>query len=400
MPYDEPRKAEDIGSDTTVEPPRGDSRPANPPPRRAPEAPQANADGGASRADSAPPKRRSGRVWLILAIVVVVLAIGAGWYWYATKDEESTDDAYTDGRAITIAPQVNGYVVDLAVNDNEFVHAGQTIVRIDPRSYVAARDQAQGQLEAAQGQLAAAQAALDLARVTFPAKLLAAQAERDAALAVLSRADADLRRQHGVPRAATTQQDIDQATAGQRQAAAQVAEAGANLKQAEPVQENIAQVAAQVEQWDGQVKQAKAQLDQAELNLGFTNVTAPQDGWITKRNVERGNYVTAGAAITSLVGTQVWVTANFKESQLDRMRPGQQVRIAVDAYPGLKLTGHVDSVQLGSGAKFTAFPPENATGNFVKIVQRVPVKIDIDSGLDPHLPLPLGISVDPTVELK
>jgi membrane fusion protein (multidrug efflux system) len=129
-------------------------------------------------------------------------------------------------------------------------------------------------------------------------------------------------------------------------------------------------------------------------------VTAPQDGWITKRNVEMGNYVTSGQQIFSIVSPEVWVTANFKETQLARMRPGQPAKIAVDAYPQLDLTGHVDSIQLGSGSKFTAFPPENATGNFIKIVQRVPVKIIIDSGLDPALPLPLGISVVPTVTLQ
>jgi membrane fusion protein (multidrug efflux system) len=116
--------------------------------------------------------------------------------------------------------------------------------------------------------------------------------------------------------------------------------------------------------------------------------------------VEQGNYVQQGQQIFSIVSPDVWITANFKENQLSRMRPGQHVDISVDAYPGLKLTGHVDSVQLGSGSKFTAFPPENATGNYVKIVQRVPVKIVIDSGLDPNIPLPLGISVEPTVTLK
>jgi membrane fusion protein (multidrug efflux system) len=147
------------------------------------------------------------------------------------------------------------------------------------------------------------------------------------------------------------------------------------------------------------VKQAQAQLAQAELNLSYTKVVAPQDGYITKRNVNVGDYAQPGAALLSLVTPEVWVTANFKEDQLDRMLPGQKVTVHVDAYPRLKLRGHVDSVQAGSGSKFTAFPPENATGNFVKIVQRVPVKIVIDSGLDPKIPLPLGISVEPTVDV-
>jgi membrane fusion protein (multidrug efflux system) len=345
-------------------------------------------------------RRRPVWLWFVLGIAVLLAAIGGVWYWWSTRDEETTDDAYTDGNAITVAPQVSGQVIDLAVNDNQFVHAGDVLIRIDPRLLTATRDQAQGQLEAAEGQLAAARANLELARVTYPAKLQAAEAQRASAQAVLSRAQADLRRQNAVARAATTQQDIDQATAGQRQAAAQLADADANVKQAQPVQQYIDQAAAQVKQLEGQVVQAQAQVSQAQINLDYATVIAPQDGWVTKRNVDRGTYVTAGSAILSLVSPRVWVTANFKETQLNRMRAGQPVDIAVDAYPGLKLRGHIDSVQLGSGSKFTAFPPENATGNYVKIVQRVPVKIDIDSGLDPKLPLPLGISVDPVVRLR
>jgi membrane fusion protein (multidrug efflux system) len=141
-------------------------------------------------------------------------------------------------------------------------------------------------------------------------------------------------------------------------------------------------------------------LEQAQINLGYTRVVAPQDGWVTKRNVEVGDFLQSGQQIMALVVPEVWVTANFKETALARMRPDQRVKISVDAYPQLKLRGHVDSVQLGLGSRFTAFPPENASGNFVKIVQRVPVKIIIDSGLDPQTPLPLGVSVEPTVLLK
>jgi membrane fusion protein (multidrug efflux system) len=183
-------------------------------------------------------------------------------------------------------------------------------------------------------------------------------------------------------------------------AEAQVTSAEAAVQVAMPVAPNIAESGAQVQQLGGALLQARAAITQAQLNLEWCVLRAPQDGWITKRNVEVGNYVQPGAQIFSIVSPDIWITANFKENQLARMRPGQVVDITVDAYPKLKLTGHVDSVQLGSGSKFTAFPPENATGNFVKIVQRVPVKIIIDSGLDPNLPLPLGLSVEPTVALK
>jgi membrane fusion protein (multidrug efflux system) len=145
---------------------------------------------------------------------------------------------------------------------------------------------------------------------------------------------------------------------------------------------------------------ARAQLDQAELNLSWTRVGAPQEGWVTRRNVEQGNYVQAGQTLLALVTPEVWITANFKESQLDRMRPGQRVAIEVDAHPSLHLTGHLDSIQLGSGSRSTAFPPENATGNYVKIVQRVPVKIFIDGGLPEGFRLPLGLSVTPVVQLR
>jgi len=169
---------------------------------------------------------------------------------------------------------------------------------------------------------------------------------------------------------------------------------------ATPVQPNIGQSGAQVKQISGTMLQAEAAMKQAQLNLGWCVVQAPQDGWVTKRNVEMGTYVQQGVELMSLVSPEVWITANFKEGQLARMRPGQKVAISVDAYPQLHLQGHVDSLQLGTGSKFTAFPPENATGNFVKIVQRLPVKIVIDSGLDPNLPLPLGLSADPTVTVQ
>ncbi len=343
--------------------------------------------------------RRAAHAKWVLLLVVLVAIIGATGYWFLTKDQAATDDAYTDGHAITVAPQVSGTVVALRVTDNQRVKAGDLLIEIDPRAYVAARDQAQGSLQVAQAQLGNARINLEWARVDYPARLAAAQAQLAAARATHFKADADARRQRGLPKQATTQQEIDNAEAALRSADAQVNQAQAGVQQAELVPQYIGQAEAQVKQLEAQVALAQAQLAQAELNLSWTKVTAPQDGWITKRNVEQGNYVQSGQSIFSIVTPDIWITANFKESQLARMRPGEKVDISVDAYPELKLTGHVDSVQLGSGSRFTAFPPENATGNFVKIVQRIPVKIVIDSGMDPNLPLPLGLSVVPTVRL-
>ncbi len=332
--------------------------------------------------------------------VVLLLTIGGLWYWVATRNIESTDDAYTDGRAITIAPQVSGVVVSLDVTDNEFVKQGQPLIHIDRRQYEIDREQAEGALATAKAQYAGQQFAAEIARKNFPAQLEQAQAQLANARANLSKAQADYARQQSLSKQATSQQDIDAATAALKQGEAQVMLAEAQVTQNSPVPQRIGETDAQVGQLKGQVEQAQARLDQTNLNLSWTVVTAPQDGWITKRNVEAGTYLTTGQQIFSIVTPEVWITANFKESQLASMRKGQPVRIKIDAYPSLDLRGHVDSIQLGSGSKFTAFPPENATGNFVKVVQRVPVKIVIDSGLDPKIPLPLGISVEPSVTVQ
>ncbi|HEY8006743.1 MAG TPA: HlyD family secretion protein [Methylocella sp.] len=334
-------------------------------------------------------------------IAVLALLAAAGiYYWVSNRNVVSTDDAFIDGRAVNIAPQVSGQIVSLDVTDNQFVRKGQPLVHIDPRQYENDRTIAVGVLDTAKAQLAGQTFGAEIARKNFPALLKQAQAQLVSAQAGEIRAQADYQRQRSLPKQATTQQEVDAATAALRQAQAQVALAEAQVLEAEPVPQRIGEADAQVGQLKGQTEQAQGRLDQADLNLSWTVVKAPQDGWITKRNVEMGNYVTPGQQIFSIVSPEVWVTANFKETQLTWIRPGQKATIEVDAYPQLHLTGHVDSVQLGSGSKFTAFPPENATGNFVKIVQRVPVKITIDSGLDPKLPLPLGISAVPTVTVR
>jgi membrane fusion protein (multidrug efflux system) len=163
------------------------------------------------------------------------------------------------------------------------------------------------------------------------------------------------------------------------------------------VPEQVQQAVNAVTERRAAVQQAEAQLEQADLNLGYTEVRSPSDGFVTLRSVQLGTYLTVGQTMFLIVTPDVWVTANFKESQIGRMRPGDSVDLEVDAYSGFKLQGHVQSIQYGSGSKFSAFPAENATGNFVKIVQRVPVKIVIDKGLDPNRPLPLGLSVSPVV---
>jgi membrane fusion protein (multidrug efflux system) len=358
------------------------------------------ADQAAERADEETRRKRRPVVIAIGVAVVLLLIAGGLYYWITTRNLESTDDAYTDGRAITIAPQVAGVVLSLDVTDNQFVKKDQPLIDIDPRQYVDDRDQAEGALATAKSQYEGQQFAAEIARKNFPAQLEQAQAQLANAEANLAKAQSDYERQKSLSKPATSQQEVDAATAALKQAQAQVELARAQVIQNSPVPQRIGETDAQVGQLKGQIEQAQARLNQANLNLSWTLVKAPQDGWITKRNVEVGNYITAGQQIFSIVAPQVWITANFKESQLADMREGQPVRIRIDAYPQLDLRGHVDSIQKGSGSKFTAFPPENATGNFVKVVQRVPVKIVIDSGLNPDVPLPLGISAEPTVTVR
>ncbi|VWB49983.1 HlyD family secretion protein [Burkholderia latens] len=346
-------------------------------------------------------RRRPGKKPLIiLGAVVVVLAIAGLAWWLMTRDQESTDDAYTDGNAVAVAPHVSGYVTRLAVDDNTYVHRGDVLVEIDPRDYRAQVDAARAQLGLAQAQLDASRVQLDIARVQYPAQYRQARAQIESAEAAYRQALAAQERQRAVDARATSQQAIDAADAQRASADANVAMAQAQARTASLVPQQIRQAETAVEERRQQVLQARAQLDTANLNLSYCELRAPSDGWVTRRNVQLGSYLQAGASVFSIVTPRVWITANFKESQLDRMRIGDRVDVSVDAYPDLDLHGHVDSIQLGSGSRFSAFPAENATGNFVKIVQRVPVKIVLDGPLPNNPPLGLGLSAVPTVHLK
>ncbi len=348
-----------------------------------------------------PERKRPGKKPLIfLAIVVVIMIVVGLWFWLTTRNIESTDDAFTEGNAVTIAPKAAGYVVKLLVRDNQRVKQGDLLVEIDARDSEAQRDQAKAQLGLAQAQLHQAQAQLALSRVQYPAQRDQALADQAKAQANLLNAQADYRRQRGVDPRATSQRNIDTAAAQLRSAEAQLQSAKAQVEVASQVKLQIRQQETNVEAREQQVEQAQAQLNTAELNLSYTQVRAPYDGFVTKRNVQLGTLVQAGSALFSLVSPEIWINANFKESQLARMKPGDKVDISVDAWPDMKLEGHVDSVQMGSGSRFSTFPAENATGNYVKIVQRVPVKIVIDKGLDANHPLPLGLSVEPKVTVE
>lgn len=351
--------------------------------------------------DQQPERKRPGKKPLIiLAVVVVIMLIVGFWFWFTTRNIETTDDAFTEGDAVTIAPKASGYVVKLLVKDNQRVKKGDLLVEIDPSDNRAQREQANAQLGLAVAQLHQAQAQLALSKVQYPAQRDQALADQAKAEANLLNAQADYRRQRGVDPRATSQRNIDSASAQLRSAQAQLQSAKAQVEVASQVALQIRQQETNVEARQQQVEQAKAQLSTADLNISYTQVRAPYDGFVTKRNVQLGTLVQAGSSLFSLVSPEIWVTANFKESQLQHMNPGDKVEISVDAWPDMKLEGHVDSIQMGSGSRFSTFPSENATGNYVKIVQRVPVKIVIDKGLDPNHPLPLGLSVEPKVTVE
>jgi membrane fusion protein (multidrug efflux system) len=337
---------------------------------------------------------------IIGGIVVVIALIAALIYWLLTRNEQTTDDAYTEGRAISIASNVSGYATALYVDDNSYVTAGQLLLVIDPRESLAEKAQDEANIELAQSQLGSAILNLQIQTVQAPAQLQQAQAQLAQSEANEFVAHRNYLRQLDVDQRATASSDVDQAAAQLRSAEASVKSAQAQVNTASLVSQNIETAKETVKQRRAQLAQAQANLAQAAVKLSYSYIRAPQDGSITMRNVERGTYVQTGQQVFYIVSPNFWVVANFKETQLNRMRPGDKVKMSVDAYPHLHLTGHIDSIQQGSGAQFSAFPAENATGNFVKIVRRVPVKIIIDRGIPAGQGLPLGISVDPTVYLK
>jgi len=354
-----------------------------------------------SAEDIAKAKAKRRRITLIAVPIVLVMVICVFLYWFFfVRGYESTDDAYTDGRAIPIAAKVAGYVKVLAIDDNQAVKAGDLLLEIDPADFQLALANAEATVNQAKAQLESASLDLQVEQTSTGSNLSSAEAARDQARANLDRALADEGRQQAVNPLATTLQLTDQITTVALVQRMQLKDTEAKLRTARLAPQNIAIAASKVRQLEAQVQAAVSQLDQARLNLGYTQIHAPQAGHVTQRNVERGSYVQVGQSLAIIVADEVWITANYKENQLSHMRRNQPVSIRVDAYPDLRLSGHVDSEQFGSGSRFSAFPAENATGNYVKIVQRFPVKIVIDKGLDPQRPLPLGASVEPEVDIR
>jgi membrane fusion protein, multidrug efflux system len=336
-------------------------------------------------------RKRRGFTQLLVIGGIIVAALLVGW-WLHARSYESTDDAFIDSRTVQISAQVAAAIVDVPVTDNQLVDAGAELVRLDDRDYVAQRDQAQAQVNQAQASVdnLAAQIAAQQAKIDQANKQVA---QAQAAL-TFARQQAE-RYQQLASKGSGTVEQAQQYVSNQQQNEAGLAAAQAN---ATATEKQIGVLQAQRDLAYGQLAQAHATLEQAQANLARTIVTAPVAGRVTRLTAAKGGYAAVGQALMMLVPREVWVTANFKETQLNLMRPGQPVEIAIDAYPDRTFAGHVDSVQSGSGTAFSLLPAENATGNYVKIVQRVPVKITFDKM--PDILLGPGMSVVPTVKVR
>lgn len=380
---------------------------------------------------------------LILLVLTVITATAAGYYWWS-RGRLTTDDAFVDGRVFSITPRISGYVTDVFVADNVPVKTGQPLLALDRTEYEVALAEAKAALLEAEATLTSLELGVPLERDQTVQRVRAAQAqldslgktlertvkEEEAAAQDLKQAEArheqallNLTRIRELARKAVVSQSmLDEATTAAATTLAQVRGAQARLEsvrkqraslaaETESLKANIdlaatgqdvaAIKARQVEAQKARVESAKARVRQAELNLEYTTIAAPADGYVTKKGVEPGQMVSRGQplmAVVPLDPTGIWITANYKETQLTDVRPGLPVTVRIDTYPGLKLKGTVASIMAGTGAAFSLFPPENASGNYVKVVQRIPVKIVLDeANLGDMPPLRIGMSVVPTI---
>jgi membrane fusion protein (multidrug efflux system) len=411
--------------------------------------------------DQDSPKRpgrfSSPRARLVLAGCAAAVLVAALVWWHFSG-RESTDDAQVDGHITQVAPRVAGTVIKVGVKDNQHVEAGTVLVEIDPRDYRVAVERTEAELAAAEAAAEAARVGVPITRTetssgvssaqggvaeaiagvtvaergidSAKARLASAQAVKRQREAEYSRASKDADRLKAlVAKEEIPQQQYDAAVTGAdaaratleaatasvaeaetgvavaesraRQAEAAAAQAHASLRTARTAPEQLRVTRAQADAAAARVKQAQAALDQARLNLEYTVIKAPAAGVVSRKTVEVGQVLQAGQPVLALVNLdEIWITANFKETQVGEMRVGQRVRVEVDALDGRDFQGRIESIAAATGARFSLLPPENATGNYVKVVQRVPVKIVLDQGQDPDRRLRPGLSVVPTVFLK
>jgi membrane fusion protein (multidrug efflux system) len=351
-------------------------------------------------APAVPPKRKKlgGKIRIAtgLAIVVSIGAAAYGWHWWNNgRFMENTDDAYVGGDITVISPKVPGYIVSAAVTDNQAVHAGDLLVKLDDRDYKATLEKAEGAVAAQQALLAN----LDATRSLQQAVIAQTRAGVTASSAETLRSrDDEQRYQNLSAKAAVSVQSAQRANADYQQALANGQKAQAVQTAAE---RELGVIATRRQQAAAALAQAVAERDIARLNLGYTELRAPIDGTIGNRYARNGAYAAAGSHMMSIVPARgLWIDANFKESQLARMHPGLSATIEADVLPGRRFHGHVASMAPATGAQFSVLPPENATGNFTKIVQRVPVRIVLDDADSVLGVLRPGLSVQAEVDAR
>ncbi len=361
----------------------------------------------------------------LFAAGALMVCVAAGYPVYQhIMTHESTDDAFVEGKIISISPRVAGHIARVLVTDNQRVKKGELLAEVDPRDFEVALEIAEAKRQAAAASLEEGQAEVAAARNTLlqqgaslssvEAELAQARAGVAEVKASTDRDESDLDRMRRIAAAgAVSRQEYDHAKAqadmsraklnsAERQVdtqAARITQAKASVGTAG---DELRQAEAKVQMRTADLREAEAEVERARLNLSYARITAPSDGYVTKKSVEPGAYVQVGQKLFSLVSQDIWIVANFKETQISDMRPGQLVEIEVDAYPSTTFKGRVDSIQRGTGSRFTLLPPENATGNFVKVVQRVPVKIVLDETNARSEGGPLlvpGMSVVPSVNV-
>ena len=382
------------------------------------------------------------KIAFITGMVVVIIVGFAYWLW--ARNRVSTDDAYVDGHVFIITPRTSGYVSQVHIDDNKFVKKDQPLVSLDSTDYEVALAQAEAQLSDSRSTLASLELGVPLQLAQTAEQVRGAKAELESLRETLEQmlrdedavaqevkrleaqyhlAELDLKRKTVLRKGeAISQQTMDESETNYKSVLAQLRNVEAKLEsvkkqrssQASNIELKQAHIALAatggkeaeiksrlVEAQKAKVRLAESQVKQAELNLSYTKIVAPVDGYVTQKNIEPNQYVTPGQRLLQIVPLQppnVWITANFKETQLTYVRPGQPVSIEVDTYPGVVIRGKVDSIMTGTGSVFSLLPPENATGNFVKVVQRIPVKITIDGSDSTSMPtLRLGMSVMPTI---
>lgn len=338
------------------------------------------------------PKLTKKRVFI--PAIAAVLLIMLGFYAAIMSTHyQSTDDAFVEGRIISVAPRVAGPVVNLLVDDNQPVKKGDLLLEIDPNDYQVKLDQAEAKLAEAKARLNVSNH--DVSKNT--SDMHQASDDRVSAMSKLDFAQKDYKRYNDMYKTGVvSKQDYDRSSKDLDVSKANYQSASNRTK---AMKSELDSSIAKTQTVQAEIQRLEAEVEQARLNLSYTKIYAPSDGLIASRSVEQGNYVQTGQPLLAVVPRRVWVVANFKEGQLTHMHPGQRVWVKVDTYPNKKFKAHVDSIQRATGAKSSLFPPENAVGSYVKIVQRVPVKIVFDEDYSKFNIVP-GMSVVPTVKIK